>query len=56
MKRKKKKNIKWKNSVQALYILQMMTTVSSEEIAKIYWDEIWKLHKVPWKILSNREL
>ena len=32
----------------------MTTTVSSEEIAKIYQDKIWKLHGVPQKILSNR--
>ena len=32
------------------------TNVSLEEIAKIYWDEIWKLHKIPRTILSNREL
>jgi len=25
-----------------------------EEIAKIYKDEIWKLHGVPRKILSNK--
>ena len=30
------------------------TNVSSEEIAKIYWDEIWKLHGVPRAILSDR--
>ena len=30
------------------------TVVSSEEIVKIYWDKIWKIHRVPWKILSNR--
>jgi len=30
------------------------TNVSSEEIAKIYQDEIWKLHGVPRAILSNR--
>ena len=29
--------------------------VSSEEITKIYWDKIWKLHRVPWKVLSNKE-
>jgi len=29
--------------------------VSSKEIAKIYWDEIWKLHEVPRAILSDRE-
>jgi len=33
-----------------------MTTVSLKEIAKIYRDEIWKLHRVPQKILSNKEL
>ena len=32
----------------------IMMNVSSEEIAKIYWDEIWKIHGVPRKILSNR--
>ena len=30
------------------------TNVSSEGIAKIYRDDIWKLHGVPRKILSNR--
>jgi len=30
------------------------TNVSSEEIAKIYRNEIWKLHGIPRKILSNR--
>ena len=28
--------------------------ISSEEIAKIYRDEIWKLHGVPRMILSDR--
>jgi len=32
-----------------------MTNISSEGIAKIYRDDIWKLHGVPRKILSNRE-
>ena len=26
-----------------------------EEIAKIYYNKIWKLHRVPRTILSNRE-
>jgi len=30
------------------------TNVSSEEIIKIYRDEIWKLHRIPRRILSNR--
>jgi len=29
--------------------------ISLEKIAKIYRDDIWKLHRVPRKILSNRE-
>ena len=29
--------------------------VSSEEIAKIYCDKIWKLHGIPRTILSDRE-
>ena len=28
--------------------------ISLEGIAKIYKDDIWKLHRVPRKILSNR--
>ena len=31
------------------------TNVSLEEIAKIYRDDIWKLHRIPRKILSDRE-
>ncbi len=34
----------------------IITIVSSEEIAKIYRDNIWKIHRVPKKILSNRKL
>jgi len=30
------------------------TNISSEEIAKIYRDDIWKLHGIPRKILSDR--
>ena len=32
-----------------------MTNISLEGIVKIYWDEIWKLHGIPRKILSNKE-
>jgi len=32
------------------------TNISLEGIAKIYRDNIWKLHGVPRKILSNRRL
>ena len=32
-----------------------MTNISLEGITKIYRDNIWKLHGVPKKILSDRE-
>jgi len=32
----------------------MTTNISLEGIAKIYRDKIWKLYRVPRKILSNR--
>ena len=32
------------------------TNISLEGIAKIYRDEIWKIHGVPRTILSDREL
>ena len=32
------------------------TNISLEGIAKIYKDDIWKLHGIPRKILSNRGL
>ena len=31
-----------------------MTNISSEGIAKIYRDDIWKLHRIPRKVLSDR--
>jgi len=34
----------------------MTTNISSEGIAKIYRDEVWKLHGIPRKILSDRRL
>jgi len=33
----------------------MTTDIFLEGIAKIYRDEIWKLYRVPRKILSDRE-
>ena len=39
-------------------IIQLKATIKivlSQEIAKIYQDEIWKLHRIPRKVLSNRE-
>ena len=36
--------------------LKMATmNISSEGIAKIYKDEVWKLYRIPRKILSDRE-
>ena len=37
-----------------IWLKATTTNISSEEIAKIYQDEIWKLHGVPRKILSDR--
>ena len=34
----------------------MMTNISSEGVAKIYRDEIWKIHGIPKMILSDRGL
>ena len=31
-----------------------MTNVLLKEIAKIYWDDIWKLHRIPRTILSDQ--
>jgi len=40
-------------------MIRLKTTtmnISSEGIAKIYRDDIWKLHGIPRKVLSDREL
>ena len=37
-----------------IWLKATIMSVSSEEIAKIYWDKIWKIYGVPWKILSDR--
>jgi len=37
-----------------IWLKATTTNISSEEIAKIYRDDIWKLHRVPRKILSDR--
>ena len=31
-----------------------MTSILSEEIAKIYWNKIQKLHGIPQTVFSNR--
>jgi len=41
---------------QFMKMIQLKATtmnISSEDMAKIYRDEIWKLYRVPRKILSN---
>ena len=44
------------NQFSKIIRLKAMTTiVSLEEIAKIYQDKIWKLYRMPQKILSDRE-
>ena len=39
-----------------IWLKATMTNVSSEKIAKIYQDKIWKLHGIPQMVFSNREL
>jgi len=31
-----------------------MTSIFSSEIARIYWDDIWKIHGILKKIISDR--
>ena len=38
-----------------IWLRATTTNIYLEEIAKIYRNEIWKLHRIPRKILSNRE-
>ena len=39
-----------------IHLKAITMNISSEEIAKIYKDDIWKLHGIPRKILSNSGL
>ena len=43
---------------QFMKMIQLKATImniSLEEITKIYWNKIWKIHRVPRKVLSDRE-
>jgi len=42
--------------MKMIHLKATTTNISLEGIAKIYWDDIWKLHGIPRKILSNRGL
>jgi len=35
-------------------LMATMTSISSSEVARIYRDDIWKIHGIPKKIISNR--
>ena len=39
--------------MKMIQLKAITTSISSEGIAKIYRDDIWKLHEIPKKILSN---
>ena len=41
-------------STKMIRLKATITTVLSEDIVKIYWDNIWKLHGVLQKVLSDR--
>ena len=40
--------------MKIIQLKAMTMNISSEGIAKIYRDEIWKLHGIPRKILSDQ--
>jgi len=40
--------------MKMIHLKAVTTNVSSEEIAKIYRDDIWRLHGIFRKILSDR--
>ena len=42
--------------IKMICLKATMTNISLEEIAKIYRDNIWKLHGIPRRILSDRGL
>jgi len=35
-------------------LMATTASISSSEVAKIYWDNIWKVHSIPKKIISDR--
>jgi len=35
-------------------LMAIMTSISSSEVARIYQDDIWKIHGIPKKIISDR--
>ena len=37
-----------------IHLKATTTNILSKGIAKIYQDNIWKLHRIPRKVLSNR--
>ena len=40
--------------MKMIHLRATITNISSEEIVKIYRNDIWKLHRVSRKILSDR--
>lgn len=36
------------------HALPTMSTITSEGLARLYWDNVWKLHGLPKKIISDR--
>jgi len=35
-------------------LMAITTSISSSEVARIYQDDIWKIHSIPRKIISDR--
>jgi len=40
--------------MKMIWLKATTTNISSERIVKIYRNKIWKLHRIPKKILSDR--
>jgi len=44
------------NKNPIVVIIDLFTKDTSEKIAKIYRNNIWKIYKIPKKIFNDREL
>jgi len=38
------------------YFIATTEKTSAEGLAKLFWDNIWKLHRLPESIMSDREV
>ena len=38
-----------------IYTIPTNTELTSERMARIYQDNVFKLYSIPWKVISNQE-